>query len=61
LKNECYDPETDSWVELADTPKDFGEIGQAMAIMDGVAYFLGISKVPSTSALPSHTFYIVFS
>lgn len=42
LKNEIYDPDKDVWEELMDTPADFGHIHRSVAIIDDVAYLIGI-------------------
>ena len=41
VKNECYDPVSDRWEALEDTPAEFGHIHRSVAIIDDVAYLLG--------------------
>lgn len=41
MKNEIYDPETDTWSELCETPADFGHIHKTVAVINDVVYLLG--------------------
>lgn len=42
VKNEVYDPKEDKWTALMDTPSEFGHIHKTVAIIDDVAYLLGM-------------------
>jgi len=40
-KNEYYDAELDKWIEVMDTPEDFGHIHRSVTVVDDIAYLLG--------------------
>ena len=60
VKNECYDPVSDRWEALEDTPAEFGHIHRSVAIIDDVAYLLGMYEGKEANAHYYYYYYYYF-